>query len=176
VRAALGIDALVFDSEPLDRLAADDVALQDLLDIFELDIPVPNSLGINDHVGAVLALVEAPRRVGPHRGLQVPLLDLYLEALSKTSAPIGVATASRVPLRAGVGANEEVVLETGHSAPWSAIIGTGGESATQESKGRDEGRDISAFTPVSGLSILSFLTWPPLLLPLPDKALSSEVP
>ena len=160
MRAGFCVDALVQDSEPLDWLPVDDVALEDFVDIIELDIAVPNALGVDNHVGAVLALVKAPGRVGSNRGLQVLALDLAFEVLAKPGAPIGVATASGVPRRASVGANKKVMLEEGHARHYR-------HRQTQCQNA------ISAFTLLSRLSILSFSSSHP--LPLPRRAQTYEV-
>lgn len=68
--AGLGIDALVGEAKPLDRPAVDQVLFDDLRGIFGLHVPVPNRLGIHDHRGAMLALIEAAGLVNANRAAQ----------------------------------------------------------------------------------------------------------
>src|SRR5437867_10277145 len=57
-RLVRALDSRVVD-EPLDRLAAQDVRLEDFLEIGSLHARVPDVLGIDDHHRAVPALREA---------------------------------------------------------------------------------------------------------------------
>src|SRR5262245_28408554 len=54
------------EHEALHRLAADDVALDDLVDVRDGDVAVPGSLGVDDDRDAVRALVEAAGLVRAH--------------------------------------------------------------------------------------------------------------
>jgi hypothetical protein len=115
VRATLRVDAAGSEAEPLYRLALEDMALDDLRNIAELDVTVPDALWIDDHVGAVLALIEATRGVRPHRGLEVAPTHLVLEALAQGRAPVGIAAPARMPDWACVRADEDVVRESGQA-------------------------------------------------------------
>lgn len=59
-----GIEAGIGDDEALYRTAADDVAVNDLINIGGGDASVPNRFGIDHHVRAVFALIEASGLVG----------------------------------------------------------------------------------------------------------------
>ena len=64
--AALGVQAGVGDAQPLDRPSADQMLVHDRGGVFGLDIAVPDGLGIDDHRGPMLALIEASRLVDAH--------------------------------------------------------------------------------------------------------------
>ena len=64
VFAALRVDALWAHEQALDWLSSHDVGVDDLIHVIERDSPVPDGFGIDDQVGAVLALVEASGLVG----------------------------------------------------------------------------------------------------------------
>src|SRR4029453_4162680 len=109
--------------EALDGPAAQDVAVDDLGDVGNLHVPIPHRLGVDDDVGAVLALVEAAGGVRAHRRLEVPAGDLVLEALAEGCRAVGVAASARMAGVARVGADEDVVLEGGQAlCSWAEII------------------------------------------------------
>jgi hypothetical protein len=70
VRAAFGVQALVGHAQPLDRLAAHQVLLNDVRGIRGVHVAVPDRLGINHHHGPVFALVQAAGLVDAHRFAQ----------------------------------------------------------------------------------------------------------
>jgi hypothetical protein len=70
VRAAFGVQALVGHAQPLDRLAAHQVLLDDVRGIRGMHVAVPDRLGINHHHGPVFALVQAAGLVDAHRFAQ----------------------------------------------------------------------------------------------------------
>ena len=114
VHTALCVDALRGHAQALHLLPSHNVAVNDLRDILRLNVGVPDSLGINHQIGPMLTLVKTAGCVGSHLRLQVPTLDLVLEALAQVSTPIRVAAATRVTLGARVGTDEDVILECSH--------------------------------------------------------------
>ncbi len=63
-----GIEAGVGDLQPLHRFAVEDVRLDDLVDIGQGDMSVPNGFWIDDDGRPVLALIEASGFVGADGG------------------------------------------------------------------------------------------------------------
>jgi len=66
MRAGLFIDARIGQTQPLHRPAIHQVLLHNLCGIFRLHMPIPDGLGIDDHRGPVLALVQASGLVDAH--------------------------------------------------------------------------------------------------------------
>ena len=58
------VQAVVCEAEAFYRLSRFDVGRDDLVDVGFGDVAVPDGFGIDDYVGAVLALVEASGLVG----------------------------------------------------------------------------------------------------------------
>jgi len=56
---ALGVQALFRQTQPLDRPSGNQVLRHNLRSILRLDMPVPDSVGVNHYRWAVLALVQA---------------------------------------------------------------------------------------------------------------------
>jgi hypothetical protein len=79
VLARRGIQAGIRKQETLDRFAADDVRLDNLIDIGFSDMPVPDSFGIDHQVWAVLALIEASRLVRANFAFETTFGQLLLE-------------------------------------------------------------------------------------------------
>ena len=67
--------------QTLYSLAADDVRLDDFVDIVFFYEPIPDRLGIDDDGLAVFALLEASRLVGSYRAANAVLSQLLLEFL-----------------------------------------------------------------------------------------------
>ena len=58
--ATLRVQASLCKTKTLDRFPANDVCVDNLIDISFGDVAIPDGLRIDDHGWAVLALVEAP--------------------------------------------------------------------------------------------------------------------
>ena len=109
-----GVEAGSWKPKALDGTAVQQMFGDDLIDILELDKAVPDSLGIDDDHGAMLALVEAAGLVGPDHVLEAGTLDGVLEgrfellaALRKAAWPGGVLVSL-------VGADEQMMLKFRH--------------------------------------------------------------
>ena len=75
----LGVDAGFGKAETLDGAAFDEVLLDDLGDVAGVNIAVPDSLGVDDHDGTVLALIEASGLIGADLVLDPGVFDGVLE-------------------------------------------------------------------------------------------------
>jgi hypothetical protein len=111
MRADGGVEAFVGDDEALDRAASDEVLADDLRHVFGFDATVPDSLGVDDNSGAVLALIEASGLVGAHaRGEAGSFQGVFEMAVEFTFAVGGTGRAGTAGF-ANVGANEEMAFE-----------------------------------------------------------------
>ena len=108
------IDAGIFQSEPLHWSPAHNVRFHNLVDIGHGHAAIPDSFGINHHIGPVLALVEAAGLVRAYSSLQPPLCQFLLESLLQLGLADGIATSSRMSGRTDVSAHKNVALELGH--------------------------------------------------------------
>ncbi len=115
VRARLGVDALVGQPQPLHRTAVDQMLLHDLRCIFRLHTAVPNGLGIHDHRGSVLALIEAAGFVDAHGTSQARRLGQLLQLRMQFALSIRGARRPRRTLRTDIMADKNVALEQGQS-------------------------------------------------------------
>jgi len=71
--------AVVGEHQALDWLAADDVGLDDFIDIGLSDLAIPNSVRINDDVRTMLTLIETAGLVGSHFAFEAAFGQLLLE-------------------------------------------------------------------------------------------------
>jgi hypothetical protein len=111
VGAALGVEAGIGEQKALDWTAVDEVLTDNLVNIFRVDEAVPDGVRIDDHYGAVLALVETAGFVGADFAFQPGVLDCVLESAFELAASVAGTAGTGgvfVPL---VGAEEEVMLE-----------------------------------------------------------------
>jgi len=122
--AGCGVEAGICQSKPLDRLALDDVGLHDLVDICFGDPAVPNCLGIDHHVGAMLALVETPGLVRAHSAFQSTFGEFLLEEFLQASFGCWIAASPGMPRRALVSTDEDVLFEFWHQRPPEQISTT----------------------------------------------------
>jgi len=79
MRAALGINTLIGQPQPLHRPPVDQVLLDNLRGIFRLHVPVPDCLRIHHHRWPVLALIQAQRLVDAHGVSQAGSLGQLLQ-------------------------------------------------------------------------------------------------
>src|SRR5712691_7479758 len=110
------LDAGVVD-EALDGLAAEDVGLEDLLEVLLLDARVPHVVGIDHDHRTVAALREAAGLVDPHVGLEPGAHGFGPQELD---VRFDVAP-GRAVLTAG--AHEDVRVVLAHQAPPLAALG-----------------------------------------------------
>jgi hypothetical protein len=112
VRAGLGVDTVVGDAQALDGPAGDEVLVDNLFSIAGLHMAVPNSFGIDDHVGAVLALVEAAGFVdADSRRAETGSLGGLLQLHQQLAVAVGSAGWARRARRTGVGTDEDVAFK-----------------------------------------------------------------
>src|SRR5688572_4611408 len=88
--------ALVGNHETIDPLSADEVLLDDLVDVAGGHVAVPHRVGIDDHGHALRALVEAARLVGAHDALESARVEGLSEGLDDLLGAAGAAAAARV--------------------------------------------------------------------------------
>ena len=88
--------------------------MDDPRDVLDRHAAVPDPLRVDDDGRPVLALVEASRVVGTGQGAESGFFQLFLERVAQRLVPLGVATASLVPGRAGIAADEDVMGERRH--------------------------------------------------------------
>jgi len=74
-----GVETVVRQHQALDRLASNDVRLDDFVDVSLGDVSISNGLGINHDVRAVFALVETARLVGANFALEAAFREFLLE-------------------------------------------------------------------------------------------------
>ena len=108
------IQAIVREHQALDWLAADDVRFDDLVDVGLGDVSIPDGVGIDHEIWAMLALIEAAGLVGSHFAFEAAFGQLLLEEFLQVRVTGGVAASPRMSRRALVAAHENVFFELGH--------------------------------------------------------------
>ncbi len=73
------VQAVVSQHQALDWIAANDVRVNDLIDVGLADVSVPDGFGIDDDGWTVLALIEAARLVGPHFAFEATIGEFLFE-------------------------------------------------------------------------------------------------
>src|SRR2546429_562504 len=94
------VQAGVCQAEALDGLAAEDVRVDNLVDVGFGDMSVPDCIRIDHKVGAVFALIEAPGLVRAHSALQSALGQLLLEDLLEPGFGERITAPARMARRA----------------------------------------------------------------------------
>jgi tRNA A-37 threonylcarbamoyl transferase component Bud32 len=105
---------LVGLQQALHDLAAEEVLVDDLGDVVDGDVRVPDLLRVDDDADAVLALVEAAGIVRPHDLGDAARCELGLELVADLHASLGLAAPLGVVGRALVDADEDVALKARH--------------------------------------------------------------
>lgn len=86
----------------------------DSRNIFDFDVPVENALRVNRDARPVLALIQAPRRVGSHQWPQPARFDLGLEGVPQGFRTIRITTPARVVGSTLIAADKKMMREGGH--------------------------------------------------------------
>jgi hypothetical protein len=79
VLAGFCIQAGIGQAKALDWLSANNVAVDDLVDVGFGDVAVPDGVGIHHYVRPVFALIEASGLVGAYPAFQASLGEFLLE-------------------------------------------------------------------------------------------------
>jgi hypothetical protein len=108
------IQAGVSHHQALDGSPTDDVGFDDFIDVGFGDESVPDRIGIDHEVRAVLALVEAASLIGPHSVLESALGELLLEEFLQLGLAAGIAASPRISRRPLVAAYENMSLKFRH--------------------------------------------------------------
>jgi len=114
--AGFCVQAGIRQAKALDRLAADNVRLHNLLDIGFGDVPVPDGVGVDDEVGAMLTLIETAGLIGTHFSLESALGEFLFEELLQFGLCQRIAASPRMTRRTLVSADEDVFVEFWHQA------------------------------------------------------------
>ena len=77
----------------------DEVLADNLVNVFRVDEAVPDGVGIDDHYGAVLALVETAGFVGADFAFQPGVFDCVLESAFQLTAAVAGSSWDEMRLR-----------------------------------------------------------------------------
>jgi hypothetical protein len=113
--AVLAEVRLIRLKQPLDDFAADEVLVDDLGDVVDGDVPVPDLLGVDDDADPVLALVEAAGVVRADDLTEPSRLQLCLQPIANLGAAAGLAAALGIVGGTLVDADEHVALKARHA-------------------------------------------------------------
>jgi hypothetical protein len=111
---AAGVETGVRQAQALDRYVVHDVRLYNFVDVLHSHVAVPNTVGIDDDVWSMLALVQTACLIRAYRPLESTLGKHLFEALVQSSFLRRITTASRVARDSSVTANEYVPLKCRH--------------------------------------------------------------
>ena len=73
------VQAIVGQHQALDRFTADDVGVDDFIDVGLDKVSIPNGIGIDNEVWAVFALIETARLVDPYFAFEAPFREFLFE-------------------------------------------------------------------------------------------------
>ena len=114
VLAICGIDAFLTQAQAFYRLSANNVGVDDFIDVIERDTSVPDRLGINHEVWTMFALVETPGLVGSNPPSQTSFGKLLLEGLLQLCVSLRITTPAWMSRNPLVSADENVLLKCWH--------------------------------------------------------------
>jgi hypothetical protein len=121
VRALCRIHTSGGQSQSFDRLAENKVLLDNLRYILRPHESIPDLLGINHNGGAMLALVQAPGRIGADLHCEAGVRDLPLKKFLQFTVSLRRTRASGASLLSPVGANEYVSFKVGQAHSFSLL-------------------------------------------------------
>lgn len=112
--ASRSIQARGSQHQPLHRLAAHNVRVNNFVNVRLSYAPIPDGLGVDHEIRSVLALIKATTLISPDFPLQPSLRQLQFEQLLEFGLTRRIATPPRMPSRPLVPANKNVMLELRH--------------------------------------------------------------
>jgi hypothetical protein len=117
MRTTLRIQTLVGNAQPFHRPPTHQVLRHNLLCIFRLHIPVPNSLGINNHRRPMFALVQTQGLVDSHSAGQAGVFGQLAQPRVQFAFSIAGAAGSRRISGPDIVADKNVMFKC-----WQAVI------------------------------------------------------
>jgi len=95
-------------------MTADDVGIDNLIDIGGGDPAVPHAFRIDDQIGTVLTLVQAARLVSPHLVFQTAFRESLFEDPLQFGFALRITAPARMSRRPLVAAHKDMLLELRH--------------------------------------------------------------
>src|SRR5437879_8278007 len=95
-------------------MTADDVGIDNLIDIGGGDPAVPHAFRIDDQIGTVLTLVQAARLVSPHLVFQTAFRESLFEDPLKFGFALRISAPARMSRRPLVAGHKDLLLEIRH--------------------------------------------------------------
>ena len=108
------VEAFGADKQIVLDAVVQDCFFNDPWNIVNFDMPVEDALRINHDVRPVLALVETAGGVGADERTEAAFFDLGLKGVPQRFGTFRIAAAARMPRRALIATDEEVMRERGH--------------------------------------------------------------
>jgi hypothetical protein len=116
VFTVVGVQTGIGEPQAFDRLAADDVRLDNFIHVRFGDVPIPDRVGIDHDIRSMLALIETTGLIGAHAAFESTLGEFLLEQFLKAGFRGRVATPSGLARRALVSTDEDMFFEFWHQA------------------------------------------------------------
>jgi hypothetical protein len=114
VGAGFGVQAGVGDAEAFDWASGDEVLGDDFVGVFGINAAIPDGIGVDDHGGAVLALVKAAGLVDSDAAGEAGFSGELREAGVERALAVGGAGGARRVGGADVVTDEDVAFEWWH--------------------------------------------------------------
>ena len=104
------VNAFLRQHQSLHRPSFDQMRLNNLRHIRGADMPVPDRVGVDDHIGPMLALVQAARRIDPDAILQPGRANRLVQQLVQLRFSVRITTGPGASRFAPVGTDKKVPL------------------------------------------------------------------
>jgi hypothetical protein len=114
VGAGFGVQAGIGNAQPLNRAAGDQVLSDDFVGVLGFHPAIPDSIGVHDYGGSVLALVKAAGLVDADAAGEASFAGELREARMEGALAVSSAGRTRRVGRADVMTDEDVAFEKGH--------------------------------------------------------------
>jgi hypothetical protein len=122
MRAGFAVDAVFGDAKALDGTTGDEVFGNNFSGVFGPDVAVPDGVRIDNHGGAVLALVEATGLVDAHPAGEACFFAKLLQARVQIALSVACAGWPGGLSRADIVADEDVTFKQGQAC---ILLGAG---------------------------------------------------
>ena len=116
MRAALGVQALVGQAQPLNGATGEQVFVHNRRCVSGLDVAVSNCFGVDHHHWPVLALVQTAGFVDTYAVAKTSCVDSFLQFSVQGAGSVASAGGTRCALGSRVAADKDVVIECGQGA------------------------------------------------------------
>jgi hypothetical protein len=116
MRAGRRVKAIIIKHQPGHWEIIDNMRFDDLHDVFRLNIPIPDSFGIDDYRWTMFTLIKASRFIGSYSSFQPTARKFLFEGQLQAAQAFRITASTRIASRTLIGADKYMMFKFWHNS------------------------------------------------------------